>query len=126
MREIVRARPKLPRVSEETKRLAKLLEAEMLAWPNVTSRPMCGLNARDSGRNIFAVLPRTRAMDARDSIAFRLLKRSQRIIAELDKDERIILTPTSKWISFVIQSDSEIKDALHWLTRAYREAKEPK
>ncbi len=122
-RESVRPRPKLPRVSEEMKRIVALLEAEILAWPNVTSRPMFGLNAIYCGRNIFAVLPRTRAMDVPDSIGFRLLKRSQRIIAELHKDERIVSTPASKWISLVIQSDSEIQDALHWLSRAYREAK---
>src|ERR1044071_5143846 len=63
-----RGRPKLLHVSEETKRLAQLLEAEILTWPNVTSRPMFGLNGIYRGSNIFAVLPRTRAMDVPYSI----------------------------------------------------------
>src|ERR1041384_5545930 len=103
-----RGRPRLTRVSEEMRRLAELLEAEMLAWPNVTSRPMFGLNGIYPGRNIFAVLPRTRAMDAPDSIAFRLLKRPRNIIDELRNDERIIAsTAEARWISIVMGSDSE-------------------
>ena len=119
----VRPRPKLPRVSEEMKRLAGLLEAEMLGWPNVTSRPMFGLNGIYRGPNIFAVLPRTRAVDVPDSIAFRLLKRPRKIMEELRNDERIVTpTPEAKWISFVIESDAEIHAALNWLTLAYRQA----
>src|ERR1041384_4587891 len=118
-----RGRPRLTRVSEEMKRLAELLETEILAWPNVTSRPMFGLNGIYRGSNIFAVLPRTRAMDVPDSIAFRLLKRPRHVIAELNKDKRIVAsTPEAKWISFVMQSDSEIHAALKWLALAYRQA----
>jgi hypothetical protein len=117
------ARPRLPRVSEEMKRLAGLLEAEMLGWPNVTSRPMFGLNGIYRGPNIFAVLPRTRAVEVPDSIAFRLLKRPPKVIDELRKDERIVTpTPEGKWITFVIESDAEIHAALKWLTLAYRQA----
>ena len=120
---ISRGRPRLTRVSEEMKRLAELLEAEMLAWPNVTSRPMFGLNGIYRGSNIFAVLPRTRAMDVPDSIAFRLLKRPRNIIDELRNDERIVAsTAEAKWISFAMESDSEIHAALKWLALAYRQA----
>jgi len=118
-----RGRPRLTRVSEEMKRLAELLEAETLAWPNVTSRPMFGLNGIYRGSNIFAVLPRTRAMDVPDSIAFRLLKRPRNIIDELRNDERIVAsTSEAKWISFAMESDSEIHAALKWLALAYRQA----
>jgi hypothetical protein len=73
--------------------------------------------------SIFAALPRTRAMDTPDSIAFRLPKRSNRITAQLREDERIISpAPDASWISFVIGSDSDIHDALNWLALAYRAA----
>jgi hypothetical protein len=99
-------------VSEEIKRLAGLLEDEMLGWPNVTSRPMFGLNGIYRGPNIFAVLPRTRAMEVPDSIAFRLLKRPRNIIDQLANDKQIVnSTPDAKWISFVIESDAEIHTA---------------
>jgi hypothetical protein len=118
-----RTRPRLPRVSEEIKRLAGLLEDEMLGWPNVTSRPMFGLNGIYRGPNIFAVLPRTRAMEVPDSIAFRLLKRPRNIIDQLANDKQIVnSTPDAKWISFVIESDAEIHTALKWLELAYRQA----
>lgn len=118
-----RRRPKLPRVSEEMKRLVEALEAEILAWPNVTSRPMFGLNGIYRGPNIFAVLPRTRAMDVPDSIGFRLLKRPPRVMHELGKDKRIgASTQDAKWISFVMQSDSDIPAAVNWLALAYRQA----
>lgn len=105
------------------KRLAALLEAEMLGWPNVTSRPMFGLNGIYRGANIFAVLPRTRAMEVPDSIAFRLLKRSRKIMDQLSKDKRIVAsTPEAKWISFVIESEAEVHAALNWLALAYRQA----
>jgi hypothetical protein len=122
-RKLARGRPKLPRVSEEMKRLAELLEAEVRAWPNVTSRPMFGLTGLYNGQNIFAVLPRTRAMDTPDSIGFRLLKRPKHIVTQLHEDERIVAaTPAAKWILFVLQSDADIHGALNWLALAYREA----
>lgn len=121
--EVGRPRPRLQHVSEEMKRLAGLLETEMLDWPNVTSRPMFGLNGIYRGANIFAVLPRTRAMEVPDSIAFRLLKRPRNIMDQLANDERIVApTPGAKWISFVIESDAEIHAALNWLALAYRQA----
>jgi hypothetical protein len=122
----LRPRPKLPRISEETKRLSALLEAEVLRWPGVVARPMFGLNGLYRGRKIFAVLPRTRAMDAADSIAFRFPSRPQRIVTRLRTDQRIVFPePDAKWISFIIESDADIHDALNWLELAYREAAKP-
>ena len=84
---------------------------------------MFGLNGLYRGRKIFAVLPRTRAMDAADSIAFRFSTRSQRIATRMRNDKRIVApTADAKWISFMIESDSDIHDALNWLGLAYREA----
>ena len=118
-----RPRPKLPRVSEEMKRLAGLLEAEMLGWPDVTSRPMFGLNGIYRGANIFAVLPRTRAVEVPDSIGFRLLKRPRNIVEQLARDKRIVASPPeAKWITFLLESDAEIHAALNWLALAYRQA----
>jgi hypothetical protein len=105
------------------KRIVALLEAEVLQWPSVTSRPMFGMNGFYRGRRIFAALPRTRAMDAPDSIAFRLLRQSRQISTQLRQDERIVAPmPGAKWISFLIHSEADIHDALNWLSLAYREA----
>jgi len=83
---------------------------------------MFGLNGVYRGRKIFAVLPRTRTMDERDSIAFRLPRQVRSISAALRKDERIVTqTLEAKWISFVIRSEADVHDALQWLALAYRE-----
>jgi hypothetical protein len=116
-------RPKLPRASEEIKGFARLLENEILAWPSVNSRPMFGLTGLFHHKNIFAVLPRTRTMDTPNSIAFRLPKRSGKITERMKKDERVIIpTPEAKWISFIVESETDIHDALQWLAHAYDEA----
>lgn len=116
-------RPTLPRASEEIKRFAGLLENEIVAWPGVRSRPMFGLTGLYRGRKIFAALPRTRTMDAPNSIAFRLPKRSRHITEKMKNDERVIVpTPEAKWISFIIESETDIHDALQWLAHAYDEA----
>jgi hypothetical protein len=105
------------------KRIAALLETEMLAWQGVTTRPMFGMTGLYRGRSIFAALPRTRAMNAPDSIAFRLAARPPRISSRLREDKRIVASPPGdKWISFLINSEEDIHDALDWLSVAYREA----
>ena len=60
-----RERPKMPRISEEMRRLAVLLGQDLASWPEVSMRPMFGMEAYYRGSKIFAALPRTR-----DSIAF--------------------------------------------------------
>lgn len=116
-------RPKLPRASEEIKRFARLLENEILAWPSVNSRPMFGLTGLYHGKKIFAALPRTRTMDTPNSIAFRLPTRFRNITERMENDERVISpTPEAKWISFVVESETDIHDALQWLAHAYAEA----
>jgi luciferase-like monooxygenase len=100
-----------------------MLETELRSWPNVTVRPMFGLNALYRGRKIFAVLPRTRAMDAPDSIAFRLAHRRASVVERLREDKRIICPHAQgKWISFIIESEADLHDVLQWLELAFRAA----
>jgi Luciferase len=113
----------MPRASEEMKRIAALLETEVLAWRGVTVRPMFGMTGLYRDRSIFAALPRTRAMDSPDSIAFRFPKLSARMISQLREDKRIVApAPDARWISFLVHSEEDIHDALNWLATAYREA----
>ena len=118
-----RSRPKMSRASEDMKRMAALLEAELLTWRNVSARPMFGMNGLYRGPRIFAALPRTRTLHTPNSIAFRLLKRSSNITKRMKNDQRVIMpTPEAKWISFVVESETDIHDALQWLVHAYDEA----
>src|ERR1700720_3110871 len=71
-----RPRPKLPRIPEEMRQWSDLLLREILAWHNVSSRPMFGMTAVYRGNAIFGVLPRTRATDNPYSVSFKILLRN--------------------------------------------------
>lgn len=84
---------------------------------------MFGFTGLYHSKKIFAVLPRTRTIDTPNSIAFRLARRSRDITEKMKKDERVIIpTGEAKWISFVVESEKDIHDALQWLAHAYAEA----
>jgi hypothetical protein len=109
-------------VSEETKRLAALIEAEAGGWKGVSTHPMFGMTALYRGRRIFAVLPRTRAFGANDAIGLRFPNPSRQVLAFMRDDERIIRAhPGGKWTSFLIKSDADVHAALQWLELAYRQ-----
>jgi len=65
-------RPKLLRISEETKQWSAMLEHELLGWPGVSSRPMFGFMAIYRNDTIFAGLPRSRALLTPNSIIFKV------------------------------------------------------
>jgi hypothetical protein len=117
-------RPRLPVVSEEMKAWAAALVEELAGWPGVTSRPMFGLTAFYRGKQIFAVLPRTRGMGSPSSAAFKLSKAGPRVLARLRREERISTTvmQASRWFVFELATDQDLKGALEWLGRAYEAA----
>lgn len=105
------------------KRITALLEAEVLEWRGVSARPMFGMTGLYRQQSIFAALPRTRALDTPESIAIRLPRRSQRLISQFTADKRIVAPAAdAKWISFLVDSEQRIHDALRWLSVAYGEA----
>jgi len=105
------------------KRLAALLEAELMRWENVTSRPMFGMLALYRKAKVFALLPRTRGLDDPNSVGFRFAKPSPRLLKRLRGDERITgHRPGTKWISFRLDSEADLRDALAWFELAYRHA----
>jgi hypothetical protein len=100
---------------------AAALGTEMAAWPNVSTRPMFGFMAFYRGKGIFAILPRTRGMGSPSSLAFKLENVGPRVRASLNKDARISTTvmQASRWFVFEVSSESDLRDALLWLSRAY-------
>ena len=91
------------------------LEDEVSAWPQVTSRPMFGLLALYRRKQIFAALPRTRAVDT----PFSFLLKLPRV-----RHERLQNSggPGAGWVTFTMGSSSDIAEALRWLGRAYEKA----
>ena len=109
-------RPKLIKVDVEMQRWCAQLEEELSSWPQVTTRPMFGMLALYRGKHIFAALPRTRAADTPFSLMLKLPKAS---------DERLKAGrgPGASWVTFAMQSESDIPEALRWLGRAYERAR---
>jgi hypothetical protein len=119
------SRPKFVPVSEEMKIWAAALGTEMAAWPNVITRPMFGFTAFYRSKGIFAILPRTRGMGSSNALAFKLENAGPQVRARLSKDARISTTvmQATRWFVFEASSESDLRDALRWLSRAYEDVR---
>src|SRR5205807_208533 len=119
-----RKRPKLPRISEEMKAWSAALGAEVTEWPQVCTRIFFGFTALYRRDKIFAVLPRTRAMETPNSLAFKFESPTAQLRARLQRDARIGTTTMQKacWFTLELSSDADLHHALDWLGRAYEAA----
>jgi hypothetical protein len=82
--------------SEEMKAWAAALAGELTTWPQVQSRVFFGFTALYRKDNIFALLPRTRALDPPHSVAFKLESVGSRVVARARSDSRIGHTEMQK------------------------------
>lgn len=108
-------RPTLPKVDPEMRRWCALLESEVAAWPRVTIRPMFGLGGCYRDGRIFAAIPRTRAVETPFSL---LIKLPGARAVRLSKGRG----PGAGWVTFAMESDADIGEALRHLGRAYEQA----
>ena len=102
--------PKLPRISDEMRRMCVMLGEEILRWPDVRSNPMFGMRAYYRGRIVFALIPEKRAFNDADSIMYKIANAA-------DKKEG------KKWKPFKLTTAEELSAALDVLDKAYRKAK---
>ena len=119
-----RARPKLPKVSEEMKAWSAALAAETTGWPQVRTRSFFGFTALYRKDTIFAILPRTRGMGTPNTLAFKLESRAPQLRSRLQQDARVGATQmrAARWSTFELAEDADLHDALEWLARAYETA----
>jgi hypothetical protein len=110
--------------SEEMKAWAAALAVETATWPQVQSRVFFGFTALYREDKIFALLPRTRALEPPNSIAFKLESAGPRIAARARRDSRIGHTEMRKarWFTFALNAEADLRDVLEWLLRAYEAA----
>jgi hypothetical protein len=121
-----RPRPKMPRISEETKQLSAMLGSELSTWPKVSTRLMFGLRGFYRGKKIFAALPVTRAIKNPNSLIFRIKPMPPELLERAGKEPRIDIenaVPGAKWFTFELNSEADFRDALWWLNQAYEHAK---
>jgi hypothetical protein len=125
LKETKRPRPRMPHASEEMKQWSAMLGNELSVWPNVTTRPMFGLRGFYRGKKIFAALPVTRGIRNPNGLIFRIQPMPPRLLERAKKEPRIDTknrVPSAKWLSFVLNSESDFRDALWWLNQAYEHA----
>jgi|SRR5579864_1876449 len=114
----------LPVVSEEMKAWSAALAGEVAGWPHVRTRTFFGFTALYRKKKIFALLPRSRGMETPNSLAFKLATKSAVVLARLERDSRITSAKMQKtrWFTFEVSSNDDLRDALHWLGQAYEAA----
>lgn len=93
-------------------RWCALLEEELLAWPEVSTKPIFGMIGFYHGKNIFAAIPRTRAATTARSLLIKLPALS-------DKRLKRASGPGSGWVAYELESANDITEALTFLERAY-------
>ncbi|HZU29294.1 MAG TPA: hypothetical protein VFA04_27475 [Bryobacteraceae bacterium] len=114
---------KMPRVSEEMRRVAAMLEDELRGWPGVSLRPMFGMTGLYRGEKIFAALPRTRSIGGPNSLILRFDPLPPALAQRMAADPRIGANrPGARWCSFEVASPEDLNDALAWLGDAYEHA----
>jgi len=98
--------------------------AEVVTWSSVSSRSFFGLTALYRKTQIFALLPRTRAIESPTSLAFKFENPSSSIRRALISHPRINTThlQTGSWFTLELSSDADLNEALRWLDRAYQAA----
>jgi hypothetical protein len=121
-----RPRPKMVRVSNEMKEWCSMLGHELSSWPDVSVRPMFGLQAYYRKAKIFAGLPVTRAIGGANSVIFKLGKPSGEQSTRMGQDLRVSTGKSMRsvsWYAFELTSEDEIRSMLWWLGQAYENAK---
>jgi hypothetical protein len=103
-------RPKLPRITEEMRRMCVMLGEEILRWPDVRTNPMFGMRAFYRGKIVFAMLPDKRAFESADSIMYKMSNAAEK-------------TEGKKWKFYKLSTAEELGAALDILDKAYRKAK---
>ena len=113
--------PSMPPISEQMKAWSAALAAEIGDWPQVSQKVFFGFTALYRGKNMFGILPRTRCIETRNTIAFPIDVPKRSVRARLDSDHRIGLIDknNTRWFTFELSSDSDLHDALSWLGDAY-------
>jgi hypothetical protein len=97
------------------------LADEVSSWPEVEARSFFGFTALYCKNQMFAALPRTRAMGTANSLVFKIENPATRLRKRLEGDPRIgwMSMQKARWFTLELSSDADLHDALDWLGRAY-------
>ena len=119
------SRSKMPNwfpLDDEMKELSAMLEGEVSGWPGISKKNMFGYQGLYRNGEIFAALPRSRAMKSPRSLMLKFANASPTILNSLERDSRVDTVSGmsgARWFFFELEEASAMKDALNWLSRAY-------
>lgn len=119
-----RKTPTLPPISQQMQAWSAALAAELKDWPQLREVVFFGFTALYRGKAIFGMLPSTRCIESKNTIAFRIDAPSQKLRSGLDSDPRVGLIDrnNTRWFTFEMSSNSDLHDVLNWLGNAYSAA----
>lgn len=85
---------------------------------------MFGFRGVYRGKRIFAALPHSRGFGPDASILLKFKTMPSALSKQVESDTRLHAnTPGKGWISFTLNSDANLRDALLWLNHSYESAK---
>jgi len=119
-------RPSLIPITPEMQHWSALLEEELKTWPGVAAKRLFSFRSFYRGKVIFAALPRSRSFNSASSIIFKFNPMPPALSKRAQADSRINFNTRisgTGWVSFELNSDADLRDALWWLSRAYESAK---
>ena len=120
-----RPRRKMVPISEEMRHWSALLETELAGWPTISARPMFGFLAYFRGPSMFAAIPRTRSFGHGNSLIIKFKPMPLNLANRAKKDKRLDTSQLSGngWLTFDINSEADLTDALWWIHQAHDAAK---
>jgi hypothetical protein len=121
-----REMPSFPKISEEMQQWAAMLKQELLQWPQVRAKPMFGMMGIYRRKRIFAALPVSRGLTSPNSFILRFVPFPPELLERAKSEPRIGVgwtLRTTKWISFELNAEADLRNALWWLNQAYERAK---
>ncbi len=118
---MARSAAKLSHVSEAMKQWCAMMEAELLSWPQVTTKPMFGMLGFYRKGSIFAAIPKDRTVGNTDAVLVKLKGASEKVAAAALANPRAITTamPKAGWICMAMDSIDDVREMLDWFSRAY-------
>ena len=108
------------------KQWSAMLTSELLTWPEISTKSMFGFFFFYRRRKVFAALPRTRGFDSPSTLVFKFDPMPPGLQKRAHNDGRMdaSMKASSKgWLSFRLDSEADLRDALWWLHQAYEAAK---
>ena len=124
-RSALRERRRMVPISEQMRHWSALLETELAAWPTIRAQPMFGFRAYFRGKSMFAAIPRTRSFGHGNSLIVKFKPMPPSLLERAKKDERLDISRLSGngWLTFDINSEADLHDALWWLEQAHEAVK---